>query len=178
MLSTKPKPLALSSAPGDDAPPLKLRYLPLPGLAVADYLEDYVQRLGQTGVFDYLSTMGSGVDVNDVRRLDFAALGVLGNAATRMLSTDGGAPKKRLTEMLIDHCQRFHVQAWDADAEDWVDLDKPDAINRWLAIGHHMELIKLLGGEAIRPLWSRLSSRAEERPSESPKPSPETSPES
>jgi hypothetical protein len=177
MLSTKPKPLVLSTLPDEDAPP-KLRYSPLPGLAVADYMEDYVQHLGQTGVFDYLSTMGQGVDVDDVKRLDFAALGVLGNAATRMLSTDGGAPKKRLTEMIMDHCRRFHVQAWDAAAEDWVDLDKPDSVNAWLSIGHHAELIKTLGGEALRPLWSRLSSRGEERPSESPKPSPEPSMES
>lgn len=176
MLSTTPKPLILS-ATGDTLPP-KLRYTPLPGLAVADYIEDYVQHLGQTGVFDYLSTMGQGVDVDDVKRFDFAAIGVVGNAATRMLSTDGGAPRRRLTEMLIDHCQRFRVQAWDPAAEDWVTLDKPETINAWLAIEHHMDIVKTLGGEALRPLWSRLASRGGAKPSESPKPSPEPSPES
>ena len=160
----------------EGGPAPRLRYTPLPGLAVDDYIDDYAQHLGQTGVFDYLSTNGSGVDVDDVRKLDLSALGVLGGAFTRMLSTDGGVKKMRLAEMVVDHCKRFRVQAWDADAEDWISLDSREAIDAHLDVGDHLALVRALGGEALRPLWSRLSSRAEERPNGSAKPLPANEP--
>lgn len=171
MLTPTPKLLVLRAFDGE-APPPKLRYTPLPGLAVADYVDDYASHLGQTGVFDYLSTAGSGVTAEDVKKFDLSALGVLGNAATRMLSTDGGAKKKRLSEIIIDHFVRFRVQVRDAASDDWITLDSAAMINAHLDAGMQTEVVKILGGEALRPLWSRLSSRGEERPNESPKPSP------
>ena len=176
MLSTSPKPLVLPDRDGVAAP--KLRYYPLPALAVVDYIEDYGKHLGQTGVFDYLSLNASGIDAEAVKRVDLSAVGVLGNAAMRVLSGDGGVAPRRLSEMVVDHCKRFRVQAWDAEREDWVALTTTETINAWLTLGHFIDLVRALGGEALRPLWSRLSSRAEERPSGSATPSPETLPES
>lgn len=174
MLTTNPKPLVLPDRDGVAAP--KLRYSPLPGLAAVDYIEDYGHHLGATGVFDYLSMMGGNIDADAIRRFDLSAVGVLGNAAMKLLSTDGGVTKLRLSDMVVDHCKRFRVQAWDAAREDWVSLDSAVNVNAWLRLDHFVDLLRTLGGEALRPLWSRLSSRAEERPEGSVKPSPANEP--
>ncbi len=163
-LTTKNKPLVL---PGENPP--KLRYSPLPALDVADYVNDYLDHLGQTGVFDYLSTSGHGLDIDDVKKLDLSALGVVGSAFSRLLSGDGGVERKRLSSIALDHAQRFKVQAWDADSEDWVSLADVDAFNRFLGAEHLIDLVRVLGGEAIRPLWNRLASQGGAKPSESAK---------
>lgn len=173
MPTIKALPLVL---PGDDSP--KLRYTPLPALAVADYVNDYLDHLGQTGVFDYLSMSGAGIDFDDVKRMDLSALGVVGSAFSRLLSGDGGVERKRLSDVALDHAERFKVQAWDAENEDWVSLAEAEAFNVYLGAEHTLDLIRMLGGEALRPLASRLFSPAEERPSGSAPPSTETSPES
>lgn len=172
-MQIKALPLVL---PGDDSP--KLRYTPLAALAVADYVNDYLDHLGQTGVFDYLSTSGAGIDLDDVRRMDLAALGVVGSSFSRLLSGDGGVERKRLSTIALDHADRFKVQAWDAANEDWVSLATADAFNAYLRVEHLLDLVKILGGEALRPLSSRLFSRGEERPGGSVQPSPEISAES
>ena len=169
-LTTKARPLVL---PGAD---VKLRYSPLPALDVADYVTDYIDHLGQTGVFDFLSTQGHGLDVGDVQRLDLSAIGVVGSAFARLLSGDGGVERKRLSHVALDHAQRFKVQAWDAESEDWVSLASAENFNRFLGAEHLIDLVRVLGGEALRPLWNRLASPGEAKPSESAKPSDEPAP--
>jgi hypothetical protein len=161
-LTTKPQPLVL---PGESPP--KLRYSPLPALDVADYVNDYIDHLGQTGVFDYLSTQGLGLDVDAVRRLDLSAIGIVGSAFSRLLSGDGGVERKRLSYVALDHAQRFKVQAWDAETEDWVAVSDAASFNRFFAAEHLIDLVRVLGGEALRPLWNRLASQGGAKPSES-----------
>lgn len=168
MASIQRQPLEL---PGENPP--KLRYTPLPALGVADYYTRYVSHLGQTGVFDYLSTAGSGINLADVRDMDLSAIGVVGSAFARLLTGDGGASPMHIGEIALDHAARFGVQAWDTEAEDWVSLAEADAFNRFISAGHMFDLVRVLGGEALRPLWSRLASPGGAKPSASPKPSPE-----
>jgi hypothetical protein len=156
--------------PGENPP--KLRYTPLPALGVADYYTRYVTHLGQTGVFDYLSTSGAGLNISDVRDLDLSAIGVVGSAFARLLVGDGGAKPLNIGEIALDHAARFGVQAWDVDSEDWVALADADAFNRYISPEHMFDLVRVLGGEALRPLWSRLASSGGAKPSASPKPSP------
>lgn len=173
MLSTKKKELVL---PGE-APP-RLRYSPLPCLDVGDYVEKYGGHLHQTGVFDYLSTSGSGLDLDDVRRMDLSALGVLGSAFFRSFSSDGGVKPIKPRDLIFEHCKLFKVQVYIETDDDWLALDSAEAINAHLDFGHAFDLVRALGGEALRPLWSRLVSSGEARPSESATTSTEPSPES
>lgn len=170
MLTTKYKPLVIEDAP-------EMRYRPLPGLDVADYIEDHIARFHQTGVLDYLSISGQGVNFEAVRSLDLSALGVVGEAVARVFSTDGGATPRRLRDEILDHCTRFHVCVKD-ESGGWQPLDSPDVINDALTFEQMAEVVKKLAGELLAPLWNRLVSSVEARQSESATSSPESSTES
>ena len=156
----------------------KLRYTPLPALSLADYVEDYVGQLWHSGVFDHLSTAGAGLNIADVRSLDLSAIGVIGAAVGKLLTGDGGAKPKRLSEIALDHARRFGVQVKDEVADDWVDLGSVDAFNKHIPPDLLLDFVRALGGSALRPLLSRLFSSDGEKPDESPKPSPENTTES
>src|SRR5690606_17733495 len=78
MASIQRQPLELPGADNLDAPAPKLRYTPLPALALADYVEDYMGSLWHSGVFDHLSTAGAGLNLADIQALDLSAVGVVG----------------------------------------------------------------------------------------------------
>lgn len=150
MLQTKHKTLVIEGAPA-------LRYQALPGLDVADYIQDHIERFSQTGVLDYLSISGSGIDMDSLQTMDLSAISVVAQAFARVLSTDGGAKPQMLRAEIIDHCERFKVQIKIDGADEWQALNV-DALNEHLAFEQMAEIVKTLAGEVLLPLWRRLVS--------------------
>ncbi|GAF71248.1 unnamed protein product [marine sediment metagenome] len=169
-IKTKQEPLTLVGG-------VELQYRPLPGLDVADYIEEHTGRASATGVFDDLAVSGRGITLD---KLDLETLAVLGSALAHLLT--GGDEKKSLRTHVIEHCARFQVQAKDGDG--WVDLFSDDAdaavdvINKHLEFADMSELVITIAMSVITPLLARLASVAAARQQKSAKLSAEPSTES
>lgn len=151
-----------------------VRYHPLPGLAVADYVEEHGDLLESSGAFDALKYSAAELSISN-DKIDLAGLAAIGSALVKAL-TSSTKDVKKLRALIVDHVARFKVHA-QSDAAGWVALG-PDNINDHLDFTDMVQVVTALAGGVLRPLWNLLRSPAEAKRSESPKPSLSASTES
>lgn len=165
MLATTPQTLTLASG-------RVVRYHPLPGLAVADYVEEHAHLLETSGAFDSLKYSAAEMRFGE-GKLDLAGLAAIGSAlAVALTKSVQGA--KQLRTLILDHVQRFKLHG-QTDAGAWVELTAEN-IDAHLDFTDMVQVVTALAGGVLRPLWNLLRSPDEVKRSESPKPSPSASP--
>lgn len=167
MLTPKPLALEIEGVP-------EMRYTPLPGLDVADYVDKYADRLETSGAFDSLKYSAAQLSVGQADTIDLAGLAALGSAVAKLLT--GGAEAGKLRALILDHFKTFKVEV--LEGSEWLALDSEEAVNAHLQFEHMIEVVRTLAGGVLLPLGRRLLSSVAEAREKSPKPSPENPKES